>query len=325
VGLAPRQPPPPSTIRNRTRSLPYTGRQPIKKGEKGLKPVYFVYFYKPHEIARRGRKAKHLSHYHGPAIVQEQVEDREHQYHIMYDGKPFKRGIRMLIPERTMLTIDVIRHDPTVDTSPHAGPALHKPGVTLREEELVLCKTEADDKTWYLAEIHKIYPDEIEVIYHTTPLQQLDDYESVTQEQRQERLSQCRFRKTWFIRSGTNTGKGTISPPFPKNPQLRFWTGKLPTSENLILANGIELNAIGYLTKESTKIASRVLIPHEALNTVEDEQEILEQLRCSNAMYAYAEATTCSCNRCRRIWSETANEVSDIERTTALVHLPGSL
>jgi hypothetical protein len=39
-----------------------------------------VYFYKPptqHEIARRGRKAKHLAHYHGPAIIQSKVDGRE--------------------------------------------------------------------------------------------------------------------------------------------------------------------------------------------------------------------------------------------------------
>jgi hypothetical protein len=101
----------------------------------------------------------------------------------------------------------------------------------------------------------------------------------------------------------------------------------MPTSENLILANGIELNANGYLIKESIKIASRVSIPHEAheaLKTVEDEQEILAQLQSSNAMHTYAEATSCSCRRYRRIWSETAKEVIDIHRTTALVDLPGS-
>jgi hypothetical protein len=42
-----------------------------KVDEKGFNPGDRVYFYKPptqQEIARRGRKAKHLAHYHGPAI-----------------------------------------------------------------------------------------------------------------------------------------------------------------------------------------------------------------------------------------------------------------
>jgi hypothetical protein len=112
-------------------------------------------------------------------------------------------------------------------------------------------QTDKDDKAWYLAEVYKIYHDEIEVIYYTTPREQLDEYESANHEQRQERLSQCRFRKTWFMRSGTNAGKGTINAPFTKNPSLRLWKGKLPMNEfeHLILANGIKLDPNGYLTK----------------------------------------------------------------------------
>ncbi len=96
-------------------------------------------------------------------------------------------------------------------------------GVILREEKLILCKTDKGDKAWSLAEVHKVYyPDEIEVIYYTTPRKQLDDYETATHDERQERLSQSRFRKTWFIRTGTNAGKGTLNPPFLKNPLLRL-------------------------------------------------------------------------------------------------------
>ena len=115
--------------------------------DKGLSPGDRVYFYKPptqQEVVRRGRKAKHLdlAHYHGPAIVQSQVQGRDRQYNITYDGKQFKRDISMLIPERTIQSIDVIHYDPTAVTSPHIEPALLKPGVTLQEEELILCKTE---------------------------------------------------------------------------------------------------------------------------------------------------------------------------------------
>ncbi len=64
----------------------------------------------------------------------------------------------MLIPERTFLTIDVTRHDPTASTSLQSEPALLKPGAKLQEEELALCKTDKGDKAWYLVEVHKIYP-----------------------------------------------------------------------------------------------------------------------------------------------------------------------
>ncbi len=87
-----------------------------------------------HEIAKRGRKAKHLAHYHGPATVQGNVEGRDRQYHITYDGKQFKRDVSMLIPERTITSLDVFSHDPTAEASLQSEPALLKPGVALQEE-----------------------------------------------------------------------------------------------------------------------------------------------------------------------------------------------
>jgi hypothetical protein len=91
--------------------------------------------------------------------------------------------------KRKFLTIDVTRHAPTANTSLQSEPSLLKPGVTLQEEELAICKTYKGNKAWYLVEVHKIYPDEIEVIYYTTPRQQLNDYETATHKQRQGRLS----------------------------------------------------------------------------------------------------------------------------------------
>jgi hypothetical protein len=42
--------------------------------------------------------------------------------------------------------------------------------------------------------------------------------------------------------------------------------------EDLILATGIKIDVNGYLTKESSIIASQVTIPHETINTVEDDK-----------------------------------------------------
>ncbi len=68
----------------------------------------------------------------------------------------------MLIPEKRIQVIDVNCHDPTAETPIQSMSAPFKPGATLQEEELILCKTDKGDKTWSLAEVHKIYPDEIE-------------------------------------------------------------------------------------------------------------------------------------------------------------------
>jgi hypothetical protein len=64
-------------------------------------------------------------------------------------------------------------------------------------------------------------------------------------------LSEACFRKTWYIRQGKNAGMGTCQAPFPNNPELRLWKGKLPLTEaeDLILAIGITLDPRGFLPK----------------------------------------------------------------------------
>ena len=107
-----------------------------------------------------------------------------------------------------------------------------------------------------------------------------------------------------------------------KNPLLRLWTGKLPSNEldDLILATGIKLEPNGYLNEESRKIASHVKISHEAINTIEDEEDIRAQLIQSNAMYAYAELPLCNCRKCRAIWTKTARKESGPPLATTNLH-----
>ncbi len=147
----------------------------------------------------------------------------------------------------------------------------------LQEGILILCKTEKDDKGWYLAEIDKTYPDEIGVTYFSTPRPSLDNYETSSKDQRLETLSEARFRKTWCIRQGKNAGMGTCQAPFPNNLELRLWKGKMPLTEaeNLILAIGITLDARGFLSKISLPLESQLDTGLEGLETVEDKEERL--------------------------------------------------
>jgi len=69
---------------------------------------------------------------------------------------------QMLIPEQTMLMIDV-----TDSRESGAKPKLHTSDDKLHEEDLILCKTDLTDTKWYLTEINKIHSDEIEIIYFT--------------------------------------------------------------------------------------------------------------------------------------------------------------
>jgi hypothetical protein len=166
--------------------------KPLEQGSK-------VYFYRPpsqQEVIQRGRKAKHLMHYRGPANIIGNVVGRKRQYEFEYNGKRYKRDISMLIPEQTMLEIDVTTLDVTDSRESGAKPKLHVNGDEIREEDLILCKTELTDTKRYLAEINKIYSDETEVVYFTTPAKSAENYIDQSIDQRCENLRSARFRKT---------------------------------------------------------------------------------------------------------------------------------
>ena len=74
------------------------------------------------------------------------------------------------------------------------------------------------DIEWYLTEINKIFSDEVEIMFFTTPIKVVENNIEQLKEQRSKNLRSARFWKTWFIRDGKNTGKGTIKAPFPSNP-----------------------------------------------------------------------------------------------------------
>ncbi len=75
----------------------------------------------------------------------------------------------MLISEQTMLMIDVTTLEVTDSRESGAKPKLHTNGAELHEEDLILCNTDLTDIEWYLTEINKIYSNEDEIIYFTTP------------------------------------------------------------------------------------------------------------------------------------------------------------
>ena len=178
----------------------------------------------------------------------------------------------MLIPEQPMLEIDVTTLDVSDSRESGSKPKLHTNGVELREEELIICKTELTDTEWYLSEINKIYSEEIEIVYYTTPATTADNFVEQSINQRYKNLK-CTFLKTWIVRDGKNAGKGTVKAPFPSNPELPIWTERLPKSEldRLILANSMILSQQGYLSKNSFDIAIKLSISFGSYETTEVE------------------------------------------------------
>jgi hypothetical protein len=158
----------------------------------------------------------------------------------------------MLVPEKEMQRINSETHDPTITPPNQVKPSIHVRGKLLAEEDLIPCKTDKDDTSWYLAEVAKIFPDEVEVAYYTTPKPLMEGYATATLHQRIYDLLKARFRKTWFVYAGKNAGKGTLKPLFPYNPKLQLWTGKLPANEidDLVLATGMTLTLRGTLAEK---------------------------------------------------------------------------
>ncbi len=64
------------------------------------------------EVAAKGRKAKHLAHYHGPATVT--AIPRRRQLELQYEGKEFNRDISLVIPAKDFDSLDKDSFDPVI-------------------------------------------------------------------------------------------------------------------------------------------------------------------------------------------------------------------
>ena len=141
-----------------------------------LQPGTKVYFYKPpsqQEVSAKGRKAKHLAHYHGPATVT--AITRKRQLELQYEGKAFNRDISLVIPAKDFGSLDEDSFDP-VTTETVATPSLHVKGGIPKEGELVVIK-DSSTQGWLLSEVLRVLPNLVEVRYFTTPTPPLENYE----------------------------------------------------------------------------------------------------------------------------------------------------
>ncbi len=118
-----------------------------------------------------------------------------------------------------MLEIDVTTLDVTDSRESGTKPKPHVNGDEIREEDLILCKTELTDTKRYLAEINKIYSDETEFVYFTTPAKSAENYIDQSIDQRCEKSQKCTFQKNVET---AKMPKGTLKVPFQSNPELQI-------------------------------------------------------------------------------------------------------
>ena len=146
----------------------------------------------------------------------------------------------------------------------------------------------------------------------------MEDLEGASPETIRKRLQQAHFRRTWFFRSGSNAGKGTVNPPSPNNPDLRVWSGPLPHKElgAALLVRGVGLKAAGELTSKSLELASSLTLPHAVTLTVEDEvspatPETYLNLD-GNDFFDVTTATACFCKSCSNDYASGQGHIEDL-------------
>ena len=281
-----------------------------KVDEHLLKPGMDVYFYRPPtqgETLRRDRIKKHLYHYHGPAKVVRRLRDRQYEIEHL-DGKTrkrFPRDASMLIPAKDMPKLLSDEVEPAERTQKEL-PSAHEQGLPLKEGELVITKDHPSSTEWYVAEVIQILPTETRVKYFSTYTPPLDSYANADPTARAERLSQARFRRTWYIRSGKHRGRATVTPPYPNNPELRAWSGPLLKDElnQCLLARNLRLSAEGQLDNDSLRIAVKLPIPHATTPAVEDATDgNPEEAAVTPPLFLFSQDYVCGCDQCRSILS----------------------
>jgi hypothetical protein len=137
----------------------------------------------------------------------------------------------------------------------------------------VILKDDPNATTWYFcAEIRKILADRIEVNYYTTCTPALENYQESPIRQKEKRLKEATFLRTWCMDRGT--GLPTTTPPTTNYGKMKYlWWGRIPLEDinKHVLIRGVGLSATGKLDSDTIKIAATMEIPHhEGAGGVED-------------------------------------------------------
>jgi hypothetical protein len=223
-----------------------------------------VYFYKPPsqaETQARGRKAKHLDHYIGPATIVRQVGSRS--FIILYTDKKgvsrtYQRDAAML----SLVPPSKIINDPAEFSAAIKSPHNHYSIVKdpTEEGEIVILRDGSDATTLFCAQVLEKLPDRIKVSYFTTEVTALVNYNSATLKEKSRSLKNVAFCKTWSLLNGRAT---TIAPIISRKKSL-LWTGQIPISfldEQLLIRN-VGLSSQGKLDDTTANLAAKLKIPH---------------------------------------------------------------
>ncbi len=224
-----------------------------------------VYFYKPPsaiEAEKKGRKAKHMDHYAGPATIIKQIGTRS--FLIEYknaDGKirTFQRDVSMLslVPPKR---VDFEPESTEDNGSPHVHRSLT--ASPMKEGEVVILKDGNEAVDWYCAKIIKVLPTHILVHYYTTTTPAPENYAVASLKERNRHITQVVFLKTWCNRG--SSGCVTTEPPEGIRLTRDIWSGKIKISDlqDHLLVRDVALDDHGGLSVDTVFLASKLKYHH---------------------------------------------------------------
>ena len=232
---------------------------------KALIPGANVFFYKPptaQEVERRGRKAKHLDHYTGPATIVRSIGTRS--FVIQYtDGQGTTRTYQRDASMISLVPPTEIKGDPSDANLEEKAPHAHQSVALfpIEEGEYVILKDTKDANTWYCAQVLEKLPDRIKVSYLTTSILALPKYNKATYKQRLRRLQELVFLRTWTL----STGEATTGDPALSRKRVKLWTGQVPHKflDDVLLVRHVGLTAFGNLTPATASLAAKLEIAHQ--------------------------------------------------------------
>jgi hypothetical protein len=119
-----------------------------------------VYFYRPPsvlDVVKKTRKAKHVDHYVGPAVIIKKIGSRSFQ--ISYTN-PLTGTTQLLKRDAGMTILKKEWLSPALAPSENRFiPKKHQDGMELQVGEMVIMMDYTDAKDWYVAEVAQVLGD----------------------------------------------------------------------------------------------------------------------------------------------------------------------
>jgi hypothetical protein len=171
-----------------------------------------VYFYRPPsvlDVVKKTRKAKHIDHYVGPAVIVKKIGSRSFQ--ISYTN-PLTGTTQLLQRDARMIILKKEWIFPSLSPSENRLiPRKHQGGMELQVGEMVIMMDYPDAKDWYVVEVTQVLGDRFTVNGFTTNGAPLEGYRTASRKDRVQALQGISFQRTWCKDKGK--GEGTIIPP----------------------------------------------------------------------------------------------------------------